>query len=82
MDRMKYLGKIETEKEVDLSPPFKLLGISNEIERNFGWVTPKNLFEEGSKPAEHKEGSISTSIEHVHCIYKKDKGCESSFMSS
>ena len=46
----KYVGKTEGEEEVKIPIPFKLLGMADALEDNFGWITPQNLFDESSQP--------------------------------
>ena len=44
----KYTRRIEEKEKVDIAMPFKLLGIADALESNFGWIAPQNLFDESS----------------------------------
>ena len=56
IDRMKYEGKTEYEKEINIPIPFKLLAISEALEENYGWVVPENPFDDNSKPKRKEKG--------------------------
>ena len=56
IDRMKFEGKTEYEKEINIPIPFKLLAISEALEENYGWVVPENPFDENSKPKGNRRG--------------------------
>ena len=48
--RMKYEGKTECEKEINIPIPLKLQAISDALEEIFRWIVPENPFDENSKP--------------------------------
>jgi hypothetical protein len=49
----------------------KLLGIHDALEKNFGWICPENLFDEGSVPkSDHKESS-KTHLDTIQFIVEK-----------
>lgn len=81
MNRIKYVGENGENKEViDITLPFKLLGISNAIERRYGCVTLENPFEIGNKPPKCKNEIVLPYIENVYYLYEKlykEKGSDS-----
>ena len=40
------LAKDVGKTKVETSIPFKLLRVSESLEKNFGWISPENLFDE------------------------------------
>ena len=67
--RMKYEGKTEYEKEINIPIPFKLLAISEALEENYGWVVPENPFDENSKPKRKERGDSEPCIWKIECLY-------------
>lgn len=41
------------------------------MESKYGWVTPENPFEMGSKPTKCMDGKVNPIIENVHLLYEK-----------
>ena len=66
-----YFGKTEGEKEVKIPIPFKLLGMADALEDNFGWIAPQNLFAESSQPKRNEKGDSQPCIGSIQCIYDK-----------
>ena len=67
----KYTCKTEIEEKVDIAIPFKLLGISDALEDNFGWIAPQNLFDESSQPKRKEKGDSQPYIGNIQCIFDK-----------
>ena len=67
----KYTRKTEKEEKVDIAIPFKLLGIADALEDNFGWIAPQNQFDESSQPKRKEKGDSQTYIGNIQCIYDK-----------
>ena len=67
----KYVGKTEGEKEVKIPIPFKLLGMADALEDNFGWIAPQNLFDESSQPKRKEKGDSQPCIGSIQCSYDK-----------
>ena len=65
--RMKYEGKTECEKEINIPIPFKLLAIFGALEEIFGWIVPENPFDENSKPKRKEKGDSEP------CVWKDRK---------
>ena len=55
----------------DISIPFKLLGMADALEDNFGWIAPQNLFDESSQPKRKEKGDSQPYIVNIQCIYDK-----------
>jgi hypothetical protein len=51
--------------------PCKLLGIHDALEKNFGWICPKNPFDEGSVPKSDHKGSSKTHLDTIQFIVEK-----------
>ena len=67
----KYTHKTEVEEKVDIAIPFKLLGIADALEDNFGWIAPQNLFDESSQPKRKEGGDSQPYIGNIQCIFDK-----------
>ena len=67
----KYTRNMEVKEKVNISIPFKLLGMANALEDNFGWIAPQNLFDESSQPKRKEKGDSQTYIGNIQCIYDK-----------
>ena len=66
-----YVGKTESEKEVKIPVPFKLPGMADALEDNFGWIAPQNLFDENGQPKIKEKGDSQPCIGRIQCIYDK-----------
>ena len=58
-------------EKIDISIPFKLLGMADALEDNFGWIAPQNLFDESSQPKRKEKGDSQPYISNIQCIYDK-----------
>ena len=58
----KYTRTTEIKEKVDISIPFKLLGIADALEDNFGCIAPQNLFDESSQPKRKEKGDSQPHI--------------------
>ena len=67
--KMKYEGKTECEKEINIPIPFKLLAITEALEENFGWIVPENPFDENSKPKRKEKGDSGPCVWKIQCLY-------------
>ena len=65
-----------TEKKYDyhVSVPFKLLGIADALMNNFAWISPKNLFDEASKPTKDNKDGTQPYITEINCLCEKNIG--------
>ena len=70
----KYTLTTEEKEEVDIAIPFKLLGMANALEINFGWIAPQNLFDESSQPKRKEKGDSQPYISNIQCLYDKFAG--------
>ena len=66
-----YDDKTEGEKEVKIHILFKLLGMADALEDNFGWIAHQNLFDESSQPKRKEKGDSQPCIGSIQCIYDK-----------
>ena len=67
----KYTRTTEEKEKVDIAIPFKLLGIVDALESNFGWIAPQNLFDESSQPKRKEKGDSQPYIGNIQCLYDK-----------
>ena len=51
--------------------PYKMMALHNTIENNFGWIVPKNLFDEKSAPKREEKENSEISISSIQCIVDK-----------
>jgi hypothetical protein len=51
--------------------PCKLLGIHDALEKNFGWICPESLFDEGSVPKSDHKGFSKTHLDTIQFIVEK-----------
>ena len=67
----KYTRNMEVKEKVEISIPFKLLGMADALEDNFGWIAPQKLFDESSQPKRKEKGDYQPYIGDIQCIYDK-----------
>ena len=67
----KYTRTTEEKEKVDIAIPFKLLGIADALESNFGWIATQNLFDESSQPKRKEKGDSQPYIGNIQCLYEK-----------
>ena len=67
----KYTHTTEVKEKVDIAIPFKLLGIADALESNFGWIAPQNLFDDSIQPKRKERGYSQPCIGRIQCIYDK-----------
>ena len=67
----KYTRNTEVKEKVEISIPFKLLGMSDALEDNFGWIAPQNIFDESSQPKKKEKGDSQPYIGNIQCVYDK-----------
>ena len=67
----KYTHTTEEKEKIDIAIPFKLLGIADALEGNFGWIAPQNLFDESRQPKRKEKGDSQPYISNILCIYDK-----------
>ncbi|KAK1668434.1 hypothetical protein QYE76_056593 [Lolium multiflorum] len=70
-DRLKYTNEVNCEGYIKTSIPYKLLGMFEALEKNYGWIVPENLFDENSKPKSNEKGASETYIDKIQCIVEK-----------
>jgi hypothetical protein len=51
--------------------PCKLVGLHEALEKNFNWICPENLFDEGSEPKSVQKGSSKTYLDTILFIVEK-----------
>jgi hypothetical protein len=51
--------------------PCKLVGLHEALEKNFNWICPENLFDEGSEPKSVHKGSSKTYLDTILFIVEK-----------
>ena len=67
---MRYEGKTEYKKGLKIPIPFKLIAMHEALEKNFGWVVPKNTFDKSSQPKGSERGNSEPCITKIQCIYE------------
>ena len=66
-----YTRTTEEKEKVDIAIPFKLLGIADALDGNFGWIASQNLFDESSQQKRKEKGDSQPYIGKIQCIYDK-----------
>ena len=67
----KGASKTEKEKSGNIAIPFKLLGMFEALEDNYGWIVPQNLFDESSQPKKKEKGDSQPYIGNVQFLCEK-----------
>ena len=57
--------------EVNISIPFKLIGMHEALEKILDWVVPENPFDEYDVPEGIERGHTETYIDKIQCIVEK-----------
>jgi hypothetical protein len=60
-----------TNEDFKVPIPCKLVGIHDALEKNFNWISPKNLFDESSVPKCDHKGSSKTHLDTILFIVEK-----------
>jgi hypothetical protein len=60
-----------TKKDIKVPIPCKLVGLHEDFEKNFDWISPKNLFDESTKPKSVHKGSSKTHLDTILFIVEK-----------
>ena len=60
--------KTKPREEFKIPIPFKLVGMHKAFEKNFDWIAPENLFDEGSRPKRDGKGSSKTHLDEISFI--------------
>jgi hypothetical protein len=64
-----HVEVVGTNKEDFKVPiPCKLVGMHEALEKNFNWICPENLFDEGSAPKRDHKGSSKTHLDTIQFI--------------
>jgi hypothetical protein len=58
-------------EEIKVAIPCKLVGLHEALEKNFDWISPKNLFDESSEPKSVHKGSSKTHLDIIQFIVEK-----------
>ena len=67
----KYTRTTEKKDDYHVSVPLKLLGIADALMNNFAWISPKNLFDEASKPTKDNKDGSQPYIMEINCLCEK-----------
>ena len=51
--------------------PYKMMALHDTIENNYGWIVPKNLFDEESVPKREEKENSEICISSIQCIVDK-----------
>ena len=60
--------KTKPREEFNIPIPYKLVGMHEAFEKNFDWIAPENLFDEGSRPKRDEKGSSKTHLDEIPFI--------------
>jgi hypothetical protein len=60
-----------TNEDLRVPIPCKLVGIHDALEKNFNWISPKNLFDESSVPKCDHKGSSKIHLDTIQFIVEK-----------
>jgi hypothetical protein len=52
-------------EEIKVPIPFKLVGMQEDLEKNFDWIVPENPFDESSEPKSVHRGSSKTHLSKI-----------------
>jgi hypothetical protein len=55
-------------EEIKVPIPCKLVGLHEALQKNFGWICPKNLFYERSESKSVHKGSSKTHLDIIQCL--------------
>jgi hypothetical protein len=67
-----HVGKHNTNKEeIKVPIPFKLVGMHEDLEKNFDWIVPENPFDESSEPKSVHRGSFKTHLDIIQFLVEK-----------
>jgi hypothetical protein len=58
-------------EEIKVPILFKLAGLHEALEKNFGWIIPENPFDESSEPKSVHKGSSKTHLDTIQFLVEK-----------
>ena len=68
VDVVDTFDKTKPREKIKILIPFKLVGMHEAFEKNFDWIAPENIFDEGSRPKRDDKGSSKTHLDEIPFI--------------